>query len=222
MRHMKRRLMCLTYLLLLALTVHTGYSIWSSWYDVSASFKNGYEDAMQGSGASTLSNERMFELVLHQSEEGSALLNQVVNSKTGEEVTVEVTRMHAFIPKESLVSITWISKLIAVIIFCLFIIITVLFLTLMNSIRNAIIFTPLNIKQLRYIGSGLFLSGILYAVIGYMEADSIRSTFELTGYHIAVADTIDFTLFTNGLIAFLVAEVFAIGLKLEEEQELTI
>lgn len=55
-----------------------------------------------------------------------------------------------------------------------------------------------------------------------MELAFVRSVVEISGYEITSEGMIEFPALINALIAFLAAEVFAIGLRLKEEQEFTI
>ena len=46
--------------------------------------------------------------------------------------------------------------------------------------------------------------------------------FSVTGYSLSMADMVHITSLVLGLSALIVAEVFAIGLRMKEEQDLTI
>lgn len=93
----------------------------------------------------------------------------------------------------------------------------VLFLRLIGAIQSALLFTKTNVLRLRWIGGCLLLIAVIYTIGNYMELAFVRSVVEISG-----EGMIEFPALINALIAFLAAEVFAIGLRLKEEQEFTI
>ena len=56
----------------------------------------------------------------------------------------------------------------------------------------------------------------------YLTLCSLREVFALEHYALDLPDTVNITTLMLGLVALIVAEVFAIGLKMKEEQDLTI
>ncbi len=56
----------------------------------------------------------------------------------------------------------------------------------------------------------------------YLSLCSLREAFALESYDLILSDSVKATNLLLGLIALIVAEVFAIGLKMKEEQDLTI
>ena len=96
------------------------------------------------------------------------------------------------------------------------------FLMLINAINHEVIFDWMNVRRLNRIGRNLLISFILtqaYMITNYWEATRL---FELEGYeHNFWCDFQPMTLIM-GLIALLVGRIFAIGLQMKEEQELTI
>ena len=96
------------------------------------------------------------------------------------------------------------------------------FYKLINAINHEVIFDWMNVRRLNRIGRNLLISFILtqaYMITNYWEATRL---FELEGYeHNFWCDFQPMTLIM-GLIALLVGRIFAIGLQMKEEQELTI
>ena len=50
----------------------------------------------------------------------------------------------------------------------------------------------------------------------------LADAFALKGYSMDLSELLSITTLVLGIISFIIAEVFAIGLRLQEEQELTI
>lgn len=220
---MKRRLMFLTYLLLTALCIHTCYSIWSGWYDVSSSFKAGYKDGINShQHAKKERLKHIYDLTIHKTNENSVIIDSVLNQKSKTLVPIDIVKINTRISVENSKDYEWINTLLAVPFLAILIAIIIIFLQLMSAIGKAIIFTSVNICRLRLIGFGLFALGFIYMIIGFLEWKMVHSGLAIEGYELVCTDLIDFSLFTNGLIAFLIAEVFTIGLKMQQEQELTI
>lgn len=96
------------------------------------------------------------------------------------------------------------------------------FYKLINAINHEVIFDWMNVRRLNRIGRNLLISFMLaqaYMITNYWEATRL---FELEGYeHNFWCDFQPMTLIM-GLIALLVGRIFAIGLQMKEEQELTI
>ena len=78
-------------------------------------------------------------------------------------------------------------------------------------------------------GVALVLVGILLIVVfvcvllpEYMALCNLREVFSLESYELILSDSVKVTNLLLGLISLIVAEIFAIGLKMKEEQDLTI
>ena len=96
------------------------------------------------------------------------------------------------------------------------------FYKLINAINHEVIFDWMNVRRLNRIGRDLLISFVMtqaYMLMNYWTATRL---FELEGYeHNFWGDFQSMTLIM-GLIAFWVSRIFAIGLQMKEEQELTI
>lgn len=96
------------------------------------------------------------------------------------------------------------------------------FYKLINAINHEVIFDWANVRRLNLIGRNLLISFVAmqaYMITNYWMASHL---FELEGYqHNYWCDFQSMGLIM-GLIALLVARIFAIGLQMKEEQELTI
>lgn len=96
------------------------------------------------------------------------------------------------------------------------------FYKLINAINHEVIFDWTNVRLLNRIGRNLLISFVLAQAYMLMNYWASTRLFELEGYvHNYWCDFQSMTLIM-GLIALLVARIFAIGLRMKEEQELTI
>ncbi|UVV57047.1 DUF2975 domain-containing protein [Bacteroides fragilis] len=98
---------------------------------------------------------------------------------------------------------------------------TVLFIQLIVAINKSDIFNWKNVRRLRWLGVALLLNFISEAVPAPMNDYELSSVFSLSGY--SMETSIDSVMLVIlGLVSLIVGEVFAIGLKMKEEQDLTI
>ena len=98
---------------------------------------------------------------------------------------------------------------------------TVLFIQLIVAINKSDIFNWKNVRRLRWLGGALLLNFISEAVPALMNDYELSSVFSLSGY--SMETSIDSVMLVIlGLVSLIVGEVFAIGLKMKEEQDLTI
>ena len=98
----------------------------------------------------------------------------------------------------------------------------VLFVKLIVAINRSDIFNWRNIRRLRRLGVLLIVGFGCSLLVEYLSLCSLREVLSLQNYDLVLSDMVDITTFVLGLTALIVAEVFAIGLKMKEEQELTI
>ena len=96
------------------------------------------------------------------------------------------------------------------------------FFYLIRNINRGDIFSWKNVRFLRKLGWALillFICTLGTTVIGNYEASQV---LQLNGCEFSYTFAFSDATFILGFISLLVAEVFAIGLKMKEEQELTI
>ena len=58
--------------------------------------------------------------------------------------------------------------------------------------------------------------------MAYSNMASVSKVFSIPGYDLSLVDLVSITTLVLGLCSLIVGEVFAIGLKMKEEQDLTI
>ena len=98
----------------------------------------------------------------------------------------------------------------------------VLFIRLIVSINKSDIFNWKNVRRLRRLGILLIIGFVCTFLLAFLSFHNVEKVFSVTGYSLSMADMVHITSLVLGISALIVAEVFAIGLKMKEEQELTI
>lgn len=98
----------------------------------------------------------------------------------------------------------------------------VLFVRLVISINKSDIFNWKNVHRLRLLGAALIISFCTALLPAYLTFRSVGNVFSVHGYELHLSDTVNTTTLVLGISTLIVAEVFAIGLKMKEEQDLTI
>lgn len=98
----------------------------------------------------------------------------------------------------------------------------VLFIKLIVRINRSDIFNWRNVRRLRRLGLLLLLAFGCTLLQEWLKLQAVRQVLEMPGYELTLSDTVKGSTLLLGLCALIVAEVFAIGLKMKEEQELTI
>lgn len=96
------------------------------------------------------------------------------------------------------------------------------FFRLVAAINKSIIFEWDNVIKLRVIGWSMLAFFLGYAICAYADYAAITYVADIPNYKITTEDMFDFYQLILGLGVLVIAEVFAIGIRLREEQELTI
>lgn len=98
----------------------------------------------------------------------------------------------------------------------------ILFFKILIAINQSKIFNWQNVRRLRKMGLLLVICFGLSLISTLIKVYALNKVLSFTHYTLSISDMLNTTLLILGLTALIVAEVFAIGLKLKEEQELTI
>lgn len=96
------------------------------------------------------------------------------------------------------------------------------FIRFVLNINHNRIFTKKNTKHLKRIGWCMILIGMLATLKYCNDAYASMQTFSLTGYSLDYSSAVYTGTLLFGLFSLVIAEAFAIGVKMKEEQELTI
>lgn len=98
----------------------------------------------------------------------------------------------------------------------------VFFFKLIAAINKSNIFSWKNVRRLRWLGAILILNFVCEALPAYIFAYELSDAFSIPGYSLNLSGLVSKLTLTLGLVSLIVGEVFAIGLRMKEEQDLTI
>lgn len=221
---MKKRLNILCVVVILVLC----YSVVKTGYYFSLGFMAGLDAVSEDSAGNRMAQEAMnLKLVKLDpssflTSEGRLLPDSVYNEKSQTYVPAAYSELAVSLdtcpPRWSAV----LHSLIPFVELCMYIWTFVLFLRLIVSINQSDIFNWRNVRRLRFMGGALVLAFGCSLLVAYIDVLAMKAVFSLKGYSFNLACMIEITTLVLGLCSLIVAEVFAIGLRMKEEQELTI
>lgn len=224
---MKRRLNILCVIVMLVL----GYSVLETGYDIFLGAKAGAEAGIeieknkQGTANyAELMNIRVIGLVPDNlsMKNMQFLRDSVYNEKSGTFVPASYSSMAVSVDTHASVGERVINLLLIYLHLGLSVWAVVLFIRLIISINKSVIFNWRNVRRLRRLGIALIASFCCVLTGAYLDLVSVRESFSLHGYDLSISEMVSITTLVLGLCSLIVGEVFAIGLKMKEEQELTI
>ena len=205
---MKRRLNILCVIVLLVL----GYSVLETTYYVGLGIKAGIEKGF----------DSKIDAKVPKDLGGDILIDSVYNEKTGEYVPAAYGQMIVSVNTQPSVLSRIVSLLILILNYVAIVWAVVLFIRLIVSINKSDIFNWKNVRRLRRLGVLLIIGFVCTFLLAFLSFHNVEKVFSVTGYSLSMADMVHITSLVLGISALIVAEVFAIGLKMKEEQELTI
>lgn len=139
----------------------------------------------------------------------------------GDSIDVMATRINAILPQSSThdIILCWMS----VIQMMLFFIMVFVFIRFILKVNKGEVFTWENIKRLRWLGFLCFISFVITIIQGFANVYYARQFIEFKDYELSPLIGIGLCVsLTISAICFLCAQIFAKGLELKEEQDLTI
>ena len=211
---MKRRLNILCAIVLLVM----GWSVGISVYYMGLGMTKGVQMGMDAA------REKLEDGNSAQLERVSNLrtVYSVRNEKTGRYVPMAYTNLMVSVPVETPAWQKVASTLMGLLVLVANVWALVLFIRLVVSVNRSDIFNWRNVRRLRRLGVLLIVGFVCVLLPEYLSLCSLREAFALESYDLILSDSVKITNLLLGLIALIVAEVFAIGLKMKEEQDLTI
>lgn len=221
---MKRRLNVLCLIVLLVLS----YSVLEAGYYFFVGAKAGIEAATGNECSPSKQKELMdmkyISLVSHSFTMGGGniLPDSVYNEKTGKYLPAVYASMAVSIDSHPSMWEVITMKVLAFLQIGLSIWAISLFIRLIIAINKSNIFNWKNVRRLRRLGLALIISFGCTFFMAYLSTLSIEEVFSLRGYNLCISDVVNITNLVLGLCSLIVGEVFAIGLKMKEEQDLTI
>ena len=150
------------------------------------------------------------------------LKDSVYNEKTGEFVPAIYGKLVVSVNTPVNIWLKFITMMCNFIGIFTMIFSVVFFAKLIIAINKSRIFDWKNVRRLRWLGAILILNFICSAFPAYISAYELSGVFSISGYSVNLSGLVSKLTLVLGLVALIVGEVFAIGLKMKEEQDLTI
>lgn len=218
---MKRKLNFLCVIVMLVLS----YSVLEAVYFLSLGFKTGIELGMNSKISAVQKEELMHLETLHllpKDMSNSLLKDSILNEKSGQYVPVSYDEMIVSVNAQPSFLVKSISVLAVLGDFVTVIWAVILFIRIIIAINKSEIFNWRNVRRLRRLGVLLIIGFACSFLKSLLTVYNVEKVLSLTNYSLSIADMVHTTSLVLGLSALIVAEVFAIGLRIKEEQELTI
>lgn len=222
---MKRRLNILCLLVMLVL----GYSVFESTYMIGSAFFDGVEIGMN-LAKEMKENPKVdrvqaaFEIkpIALMPDNFGVYTDSVYNAKSGAYVPAIHTQMAILLPTQSSVWFILGNQLLLSLSFFSILLAIILFVKLVISINGSDIFNWKNVYRLRWMGGALIVGYLSMAIPYFITGYELSEAFALRGYSLHQSELASITTLVLGIASLIVAEVFAIGLRMKEEQDLTI
>ena len=218
---MKRRLNILCVIVLLVLS----YSVLETTYYLGMGFVAGLQKGISKEigmeEKKELSNLHTVQLIPEDLSD-PYFSDSVYNEKSGQYVPASYGQMIVSVDTSPEVLSRASSVLLSLLNFVVMIWAVVLFIRLIAAINRSDIFNWKNVRRLRRLGILLVVSFGCSFSGAYLTLHSVEKVFAVPGYSLSMTDMVQVTSLVLGLSALIVAEVFAIGLRMKEEQDLTI
>lgn len=194
------------------------------WDDLKMGFIEGYTTA--NSEKANQSSFRTYFLTV--SPFGSVLNfpDRIVNMKTNQEINSRYYQMRILMPEKTklpfrLKLYNGIQIILSFFLLAIYIFIPFQFYRLMNDVNKGKIFEKETIKIFSRIGVSLLLFYFALGAFNLISYEIKTSLFSFEHYQIE-RDITDVIWFVLGLVFMIISEVFTRGIKMKEEQELTI
>lgn len=219
---MKRRLNILCLIVMLVL----GYSVLHAGYYFFVGAKLGVEAATEKrTQMHDVMNAQYINLIpksLSLGGNGDLFVDSVYNEKSARYVPATYSTLMVSVETHPSTGSKIADKFLLFLQLILYIWAVVLFIRLIISINKSDIFNWRNVRRLRRIGFFLIVAFCCTLVSAYLSLCSVEEVFSIRGYDLSLSDVTDTTVLVLGICSLIVGEIFAIGLKMKEEQDLTI
>lgn len=150
------------------------------------------------------------------------LADSVYNAKTRQYVPAMYAELMVSVPRTESTAMQIANTLLGLLKLAVSIWAIVLFIKWVVAVNRSDIFTWHNVRRLRRMGVLMLVSCAATWLVEYLTVHSVEQVFALPGYELSLAGTVPLSVLLLGLCSLIVAEVFAIGLRMKEEQDLTI
>jgi len=219
---MKKRLNLLTLLLAVAFGIHSLSFLGENLYDFVEGFNEGYNDARERHNKGTEDRTTALSLKIYPEKQGM-IVDSVYNTKTQTWIPSRISGTTVLVEesKASKLYLT-IGRLLMLPVSVLCIVVIVCFIKVILAVNKSIIFDIVNVRRLRIMGLSFIIIFLLVFIINYYHLQLARSMIEIPDYRIGGAYIYSAFSLILGILSFIVGEIFAIGLRLKEENEFTI
>lgn len=210
---MKNKLNILSLMLLCVFGLHIGYAVLNGVSYAKKSIEDYDETEHQHTGHSTISTVTL-------NRYDPVVIDSVFNEKKGIWLPVQTERV-AVVIEDGLSGL--LTNLLFVVV-SLFTIPTLIicFYKIIKSVKNAVVFDRKNISRFRIMGLSFFALWFVFNLHNFVISWDLFSILNETEYSLVRGGLRDISILVYALISFLSAEILAVGLRLKEEQDLTI
>lgn len=216
---MKKRLNILCLLVMLVLV----YSVFESTYNLSSMFMSGVRAGMEQSKDKVkLSAIQDLKIVALMPNDLTEMKDSVYNEKSGEYVPALYSQLLVSVKSEPNIWLMLVANLSSFCYIFVSLFSVIIFFKLIVSINKSDIFNWKNVRRLRWLGILLVLTFLFSATPSWIMAWQLSGIFSVSGYSFSTSELISTLTLVLGLVSLIVGEVFAIGLRMKEEQDLTI
>lgn len=191
--------------------------------DFQTGFKEGFAEGQQLEKGHPVSGRSLYELPVVRKEKDIIFhpLDSTLTAR-GRIASVDITFQGKSIPPRYVLSWGFLLQLASLACYAgIFIIIFIILSSLKRSIKNKDMFNRGNIMLTRAIGFLLIIATIAVNAAAYLECREAAQLLAGSDLEIA-ATTFDFSGIITGLLILVIAEIFAIGYDITEEQKFTI
>lgn len=150
------------------------------------------------------------------------MTDSVLNAKTGQYVPAMYSQLMVSVDKPHNPAYTTTNLLLVLLKLAACIWAIVLFFKWVIAVNRSDIFNWRNVRRLRLMGGLMLLDTICSLLTSYLSMRNMEQVFALKGYELSLSGSISLSILLLGLCSLIVAEVFAIGLRMKEEQDLTV
>ncbi len=144
------------------------------------------------------------------------------NEVTGDTVKLWPERVYVGTPIHYPGWFSWMYSTCRLLAVVALLVIVVLFLKLIIRVNRGRVFEWSNVRLLRWLGGIELAASVITTIFQIYGAALLSEQFAVRGFAPDYFSYISTMELSVGLVALIVAEIFAVGLKMKEEQELTI
>lgn len=223
---MKKSINLLCVLIICVVGVSVVMPTYNIGYYFGTGFRAGWESEQNGTAEDLIISNRTTVSTVFTPNVNKMIYNPdtIVSENSNESVPVVWSQGTIFVPDQNIplwfIIITTVCQLAVIV--CVIILI-IKFIKLIVNINKDIIFEIKNVRLLRQIGLSFLLSSLfqfLSGITSELFVDTIPYSF--AGYDLSALWVLPWSNVLFGLIAYLMAQIWARGIQMREEQELTI